>query len=217
MAKRFGCAPADATKTSHEHIRDVFEVVVLATAYGMGPKTLAVKLQTTPEPAAGLLREHHRRYPRFWKWTTNMVDTARIRGRPWAPLGWSIRVFPDMSATTLMNWPVQAAAAEHMRLALVMLVEADVQVDAVIHDAFLVEAETEIEATVATTRRLMADASEIVLKGALRLRTDATVIRPGQHYLEPRGAEMWGGRCDCSASLNRFGQGSKDKRSEPDG
>jgi hypothetical protein len=37
----------------------------------------------------------------------------------------------------------------------------------------------------------MAAASTQTLFGRLTLRTDATIVRPGERYQEPRGAGMW--------------------------
>jgi DNA polymerase I-like protein with 3'-5' exonuclease and polymerase domains len=192
MAIRLGQAPVGATKATHGEVRDRFKVISLATSYGMGPRTLAVKLQTALEPALEILRLHHVRYPRYWQWSSRMVHTARLQGRIWTSLGWSMQVTPAVTSTTLMNFPVQACAADMMRLALVDLIEDGIEIDSIVHDAYLIECPmADLDRTIDRAREIMADASETVLRGVLRLRTDATVVRPGERYQEPKGRAMW--------------------------
>jgi DNA polymerase-1 len=192
MAHRFGYAPAGATKATHPEVRDKFKVVVLATSYGMGSKTLSTRLQTSSQAAERLLGQHRDLYPTFWRWSNRCVDVARYRRQLVAPLGWRLCVHPKISDLTLRNWMVQTTGSEMMRYALVNLIRAGIGVCGVIHDAFLIEApEREIDRAVALTRRLMATASLKVLGGVLELRTDATVVPSGGRYQEPRGSEMW--------------------------
>ena len=67
-----------------------------------------------------------------------------------------------------------------MRVALVGLWQAGVQVDAVIHDAFLIEARADrITDTVTVAQQVMAEASRRVLRGVLTLRSDAQVDPAG--------------------------------------
>jgi hypothetical protein len=91
----------------------------------------------------------------------------------------------------LRNFPAQANAAEMMRLACCLTTEQGIQVDAVIHDALLVEAELDaIEAVVVETQHLMQRASEQVLPG-FPLRTEAKIIRYPERYRDKRGVPMW--------------------------
>ena len=71
-----------------------------------------------------------------------------------------------------MNAPMQGNGAEMMRLAAIAGVRSGVQVDAVIHDAFLIEADADqLEDAVAAMQAAMAFASSKVLWG-LELKTD---------------------------------------------
>ena len=56
MAKAVGLVPPDATKKSHEAIREVFKQVVLGISYGMGPKTMAIKTGLTEAETREMLR-----------------------------------------------------------------------------------------------------------------------------------------------------------------
>ena len=61
-----------------------------------------------------------------------------------------------------------------------------------IHDAFLIEAAADrITDAVATTQRVMAEASRRVLRGVLTLRSDAQVIPPGDRFRPSTGGDTW--------------------------
>lgn len=85
----------------------------------------------------------------------------------------------------------QATGAEIMRLASIYLTEADIEVNAPVHDAFLIHAPLDrLDADVEKARELMGDASEVVLAG-FRLRTDVKIVRYPERYVDKRGIEMW--------------------------
>jgi DNA polymerase-1 len=194
LAIRFGMAPAEATKATHPEVRDRFKLVTLATSYGMGARSLRAKLQVPLGEAQRLLELHHHLHPTFWRWSDRVVDLACLRRQLSTPFGWQLWVPSGtaQSERTLRNWPVQSTAAEMMRVALVGLWQAGVQVDAVIHDAFLIEAAADrIQNVVATAQGVMAEASRRVLRGALTLRSDAQVIPPGTRFRPSTGEETW--------------------------
>ena len=78
-----------------------------------------------------------------------------------------------------------------LRLACCLATEREIQVCAPIHDALLIEAaEEDIHETVVACQAAMAEASRVVLDG-FELRTDATLVLPGERYIDPRGEAMW--------------------------
>ena len=91
---------------------------------------------------------------------------------------------------------MQANGAEMLRVACILATDAGIRVCAPVHDAILIEAPLdELDATIAKTQELMAQASEIVLP-RFRLRSDAEVVRYPDRYRDKRGATMWGTVCD---------------------
>jgi DNA polymerase I len=90
-----------------------------------------------------------------------------------------------------MNAPMQANGAEMMRIAACLGIRAGVQIDAVLHDAFLIEADRrDIDDVIATMRAAMGRASRAVL-GGVEIGTDVKkVCWPGR-YMDKRGAAMW--------------------------
>jgi hypothetical protein len=191
FAKQAGAAPHDATKESHSQIRDLYKSTVLAVQYGMGAKSLGYRIGQTQEHAKALLNNHKRLYPRFWLW----ADQAEAQGMLNFPLttvfGWRTLGREIANPRTFRNFPAQANGAEMLRIAVIALVESEIKVCAPVHDAVLIEAPIgQIEATVATARAIMEEASRVVLNG-FTIKTDAKIIRYPERYSDPRGDQMW--------------------------
>jgi hypothetical protein len=192
FAKMAQLAPADATKATHKPVRDRCKTVVLGSNYGMGKQTLALRTGLSRIESADLLRRQALAFPVFDAWADHVVDVAMLRGYAQTKFGWQLRVTEMTKPNTLRNFPVQALAAEMMRLACCLLVERRVQVCCPVHDAFLIEADTDqIGQAVQATQAAMADASRAVLDG-LVIPTDVNVVRWPDRYMDrPRGEELW--------------------------
>jgi DNA polymerase I-like protein with 3'-5' exonuclease and polymerase domains len=191
FAKQAGAVPQDATKQTHEDVREQFKACVLAVQYGMGEASLAARINQPVARARQLLELHKRTYWHFWKWSDGVVDEAVLGGRLWTVFGWQIQVQGAINDRSLRNFPMQANGAEMMRIASILLTEAGIKVCAPVHDAFLIEAPLEkLDESIAKAQSLMAEASRIVL-GDFELGSDVKVTRHPGRYVDKRGAEMW--------------------------
>jgi DNA polymerase I-like protein with 3'-5' exonuclease and polymerase domains len=192
FAKLAAAVPADATKKSHEHKRDLFKTCMLGVNYAMGEYTLACRTGLSIVEARELLLKHRMTFPRFWAWSDSVVDHAMLTKRIRTVFGWQQQLSgDDVNPRSLRNFPMQANGAEMMRIAATLAVERGIQVCAPVHDAFLIEASIEdIDGAVADMRAAMVDASRAVL-GGFSLRADAKIIRYPDRYSDPRGVVMW--------------------------
>ncbi|MCB9557342.1 MAG: DNA polymerase I [Deltaproteobacteria bacterium] len=191
FAKLAGAVPSDATKRTYPEIREQYKACVLGVQFGMGARGLARRLNTSEAVARQLLEQHRRSFPKFWAWSDAAVDYAMLRGRIHTVFGWPLYVGSDPNPRMLRNFPTQANGAEMLRLACCFATEAGVRVCAPIHDALLIEADSDdIEGAVERTQMAMAEASRAVLDG-FELRTDATIVRYPDRYVDERGVEMW--------------------------
>ncbi len=78
-----------------------------------------------------------------------------------------------------------------LRLACCMLVEQGVRLCAPVHDAVLIEsAVDEIDGEVVKARRILAEASRIVLDG-FEVGTDSKVVCSPDRYVDEGGEEFW--------------------------
>lgn len=150
----------------------------------MGAESLARRIGQPVCRARELLELHQSTYRTFWKWSDACLDHANLYGKLHTAFGWQIRVGSDANPRLLRNFPMQANGAEMLRLACCLLTEESIQVCAPVHDALLIEAPLEaLDAAIATTQELSAQASEAVLDG-FRLRSDAKVVRYPDGYMD---------------------------------
>jgi hypothetical protein len=195
FAKLAGAVPADATKQSHETVRDVFKTCMLGVNYAMGAWTLAGRTGLSIVEANELLLKHRMTFPRFWKWSEGCVDHAMLTLSTRTLFGWRQQIAVDQNPRSLRNFPMQANGAEMMRIAAILATEAGIQVCAPVHDAFLIESSVEdIDADVVRMQSIMAEASRLVL-GDFPMRTDAKVVRYPDRFTDKRGIVMWDRVC----------------------
>ena len=191
FAKQAGAAPASATKESHGSVRERFKACVLAVQYGMGAEALAERIGQSPAHARELLRLHWETYAVFWRWSDAALDQAMLTGELRTVFGWTVRPGVDPNPRSLRNFPMQANGAEMLRVACILGVEAAITICAPVHDALLIEAESDaIAEQVGIMQGFMAEASAIVL-GGFELRSDVKIIPSSERYCDPRGTVMW--------------------------
>jgi DNA polymerase I-like protein with 3'-5' exonuclease and polymerase domains len=178
-----GLIPPNGDDKTHPKERALCKVIVLATNYGMGPATLAKKLDITETAAAHLLRKHRDTYARFWTWSDATVDFARLHRRLWTKYGWHVWVTKGSKETTWRNWRVQATGGEVLRVAVCALGAAGFQIDATVHDSVLLEVPAgDAEDAAREAERIMVIASEAVLGEPCRV--SRCMVGPGGRLLE---------------------------------
>ncbi len=191
FAKQARAAPPDATKKSHAAVREQFKGCALGVLYGMGVDSVALRINQPPAVARDLLDKHHSLYRQFWKWSDAAVDYAMLHNKLHTVFGWSVHVGSDVNPRSLRNFPMQANAAEMLRLACIAATEQGIRVCAPVHDALLIEAPlSELDDAIAACRDIMAEASAIVL-GGFKLRTDEKRVLYPDRYMDARGQQMW--------------------------
>jgi DNA polymerase-1 len=198
FAKQAGAVPADATKASHAEDRSLFKAAALAVMYGMGPESLSQRIGKPTATAVELLAMHRRTYPKFWAWSQAAIDRAMLTGEITTVFGWPLHVGlssdpsrPAASPRTLANFPVQANAAEMLRLACCLMVERGLGLCCPVHDAVLVEGPaSSINEVVIQTQAVMAEASQIVLRG-FEVGADSKVVVWPDRYCDEAGAAFF--------------------------
>jgi DNA polymerase I len=200
FAQQVGAVPQGATKTTHGPQRELFKQCTLAVHYGMEAQSLALRIGQPPVVARDLLRAHHQAYRRFWAWSDAAVDQAMLLGVIHTVFGWPVHVGERLSPRSLRNFPMQANAAEMLRIACSLATERGVEVCATVHDAVLILSPIDrLEADIVATRAAMAEASRAVLTG-FELATEAKLTLYPDRYMDERGAMMWRRVIDLAAN-----------------
>ena len=204
LAIAAGLMPAGASKRTHPLERSIAKTCTLALQYGAGPRTLQQKSGISFNRAVDLWRTHRQLYPNLWKWTSLQVQRARWEHHLDSELGWRLHVTSNTRTGTLQNFGIQSVGADILHLAHVLLFEAGIQVCAPVHDSFLIEcAAQDLEDVAAEVRRLMIQASEIVLRGH-RLRVELQLLRHPDRLYEDSELATWNWVMQIMASKRRL-------------
>ena len=191
FGKAAGLIPPGGTKQSHPDQRSICKTLLLGVNYGMGAQTLARKTGLSKSDAVALLHYHGKMYPTFHEWFDRMGLLVQTKGHLRTNSGWVQHRNRKMTSLSAANFKVQATGGDVLRAAVLLLEEAGVRVLTTVHDACLVEAPAdEINSVVQLTVERMGRASELLLDG-YRLRSDATVIRDGERFVDARGVATW--------------------------
>ena len=194
FAKDARLAPLDATKQSHEAVRDRCKAIVLGVQYGMSAFGMAQRAGILQVEARELLQLHKEHYRTFWAWAEQNVEYALAGGVLSTPMGWQFRqgAGTQPNDRSLLNWPMQSTGADILRLSCVRLMEAGIKICAPVHDAILIEAPLEqLDNQIELAQRIMEQACRDLL-GGHACRVDAEIIRYPNRYMDTkRGLGMW--------------------------
>jgi DNA polymerase I len=146
FAQRVGAAPSWATKKTHGPLRDRYKVGLLAIQYGIGPETLAARLGISTFAAHEMIAQHRELFAVYWQWADDWLAHALDSGVMWTPLGWPCRTgITEFNARSLINYPVQGAGSDVLRVAIVLATRHGLELLAPVHDALLLGAPIETD------------------------------------------------------------------------
>lgn len=190
FGKACGAIPAAATKASHPELRQRFKVATLALQFGIGAEKLGRDLGGGPIAGHRMLDRYKSAFPVFTRWSQGQADKAALGGVLLTPFGWRLKADAlDVKPRTFKNFPVQATGGDMMRIAVILMVESEVKVCAMVHDGFLVECPlSECARIAAVADKCMREASRFVLYG-FEVDVDTTIYE--DRFRDPSGVEMW--------------------------
>ena len=133
-----GAAPPGATKDKYPAIRNLYKRISLGVLYGLTAYGASHQLQISLEQAQAIIDKHMDFFPVYWDWSERMVQGAYDHGTIFTKCDWGCKVPYDSNFRTWLNWPIQSAGSDIMRLTTIYLDQMNVQLLAIIHDGFLI-------------------------------------------------------------------------------
>jgi hypothetical protein len=190
FAIRAGAAPPGATKDSHPKVRKQYKTANLGVLYGQTAHGLVARLGISHAAAEAILADHRLLFPDFWRWSEGTVQAAYDRGWIKTPCGWRSKVPFRSNERTWMNFPMQAAGGDIMRLTVTYLDRQNVRILAPVHDGFLLSCRRDQLADLRDAVNFAcATAVEQALPG-FPLRWDFTVHDHGR-FEDEDGEPLW--------------------------
>jgi hypothetical protein len=190
IAKMAGAITADTSEEEARRIRRAYKVLTLGRNYGMSFRSFWEKSGVSHAAAARAWQFFLRRFNRLDRWQRQLLEQARQRGWMQTRWGWRATVYPDTRRTALLNWPIQAAGADVLRMAVLRAAAEGFAVVAVAYDAMLVSVpEAGAEARIAELQGLVEEAAELTV--GIRIRVGCQTIRPGERFLTEETLPEW--------------------------
>jgi DNA polymerase-1 len=177
-------------KATEGDARQQMKKLQLGVNYGMGVPSLAKGLDRHPLIASAIIERHKRAYPRFWQWRDNEVMRAMLDRKIETVFGWPLYISHSPNRRSLYNFPMQGNAAEMLRLAAWRLCEAGIVPSMLVHDAVLLEADS--EAQIAHAVEIMKAAGRDVC-GGFEIGVDITRTDADGRFWDkrPMAQRMW--------------------------
>jgi hypothetical protein len=130
-------------KKTNKAMRQRMKSLQLGINYGMGVPSLARGLDRHPIIGSYIIELHKRTYPRYWEWKEERADTAMQDRELETQHGWTLYLSHTPNRRTIYNFPMQGNGAEMLRLAAMRMCEAGIVPSMLVHDAVLLEADSE--------------------------------------------------------------------------
>ena len=177
----------------NEEMRKRAKAVNFGIVYGISGFSLAKDIGTTPKEANGYIKSYHLNYLGIDEYLERVVKEAEQNGYTATPMG-RRRYIPELSSTNgnmrafgkriAMNAPIQGAAADIMKLAMIRVYNAlarelpDARLVMQVHDELIVEArDSDVEKCKEILKREMENAASL----SIPLTVDVT---SGKNWLE---------------------------------
>ena len=197
FAKEAGAVPPEGTKKTHEKERNLFKATTLGLQYGMGSKSLAIKLSSdmgetiTETRAQKLIDLHKRTYRIYWRWLERVEQKYQRQGFLQLPCGWAM--FGDNpQALSVRNFPTQGAGSSVIREAVRLLKNTGITAIATLHDSvYILTPENSLEPIHIARSCLEKAFDEILQQNELKIRIDVNSHPSGEIWVPEKGAKFY--------------------------
>jgi hypothetical protein len=190
LAINYGDAPAGATKETHAAIRNQYKTVALAILYGMTSESLSIALNIHRFKAKNILQAQRKAYKTFTQWQESQLNNALLNKHVSTIFGWNLHIDDKPKPRSIINFPIQANAAEMLRVASIFSFDKGVKICALIHDAIVIEAPLDrLDTDIQIVQESMKEASRVIL-GGFELETDVSKVLSTDCYSDKKGRHV---------------------------
>ena len=177
-------------KKTNKSMRQRMKSLQLGINYGMGVPSLARGLRSAPADRQLHHRKHKRTYARYWEWKEERANTAMQDRELETQFGWPLYLSHSPNRRTIYNFPMQGNGAEMLWLAATRMCEAGIIPSMLVHDAVLLEADSEEQ--IAHAVEIMERAGADVCNG-FKIGVDVERMEIGGRFHDKRPAaeKIW--------------------------
>jgi len=165
-ARMVDAVPQGATKKSHPGERNIYKTTLLACLYRQGPTNMSKRMNINIDYGTDYQVKIKNTFKDYFEWIKKLVDKSIIKGFASTKYGFKYHLAPgqDYNPRTFYNFPIQSHGSEMLRLALVQLVDAGIEVNALIHDGIIVSLDKKkFRKQFIKAKKILEDASRKIL------------------------------------------------------
>lgn len=199
FAKVAGAVPPEAKRKVNKEWdakRDLFKSTILGLQYGMGVKSLHIKLQRDTglklekHEAETLSKLHHKIFSGYWAWIKSIQTKSKLH----VPLvtldGWVCRPNPDYM-TSNCNFLVQGGGASLMRRAMVRACWKGLKIICAHHDALYLYHKEDDKQSIQTLIEVMDQAVSDFFGDKIYIRHEIETHDSSHDWVEARGRKYY--------------------------
>ena len=175
FAKKAKAVPKDGTKAKYKIERELFKSTTLGLQYGMGSKSLAIKLSSdmgkpvTEREAEKLINLHKKIYPTYWKWLKKIDREYARKGFLLLPCGWAL-LGDNKQVLSVRNLPTQGGGSSVIREAVKWTINAGIPMISTLHDSeYIISKKEDVESDIVETTDIMIESFNKVLNNTTNL------------------------------------------------
>tara|TARA_R110000850_G_scaffold29738_1_gene82237 strand:+ start:874 stop:2742 length:1869 start_codon:yes stop_codon:yes gene_type:complete len=165
-AKLVKAMPENGTKALYPEIRDNYKTTLLACLYRQGPTNMSKRMNINIDYGTDYQVKIKNCFSDYFPWIKKLVDKTLIKGFCSTKFGFRYWTNPgqEYNPRTFYNFPIQSHGSEMLRLALVQLVAAGIEVNALIHDGIIVHLDRKkFRKQFIKTKKILENASRKIL------------------------------------------------------
>ena len=165
-ARLVKAVPQGATKGSHPKERKNYKTTLLACLYRQGPTNMSKRMNINIDYGTDYQVKIKNTFQDYFIFIKKLVDKTLIKGFCSTKYGFRYYLKPgaDYNPRTFYNFPIQAHGSEMLRLALINLVEAGIEVNALIHDGIIIHLDRKkFRKQFIKAKKILEDASRKIL------------------------------------------------------
>ena len=165
-AKLVKAMPGNGTKALYPEIRNNYKITLLACLYKQGATNMSKRMNVNIDYGTDYQVKIKNTFIKYFDFIKKVVDKTLVKGFCSTKYGFRYYINPgaDYNPRTFYNFPIQAHGSEMLRLALIGLVNADIEVNALIHDGIIVHLDRKkFRKQFLKTKKILEDASKKIL------------------------------------------------------
>jgi len=198
FAKHSHAIKKGMSKAEIKEVRNLFKETKLGIQYGMGVKSLAIKLtsdtgrKVTEREAEKQIDRHKRLYPIYWRWLKRIDREYARQNYLTLPCDW-VLLGDNPHTLSVRNFPTQGTGSSIIREAVKRCKEHEITVISTLHDSiYILSKDDDVDFEVGLASGCMVSSfNKILVDKVLEIRLDITSHKSDEPWISEKGSRFY--------------------------